>query len=479
MRRKILGVLVCMLLIATAIPTIGSLENNSINKKIIRPLSGWYYRKEIVINHSQVVENLVNFPILVKMIMNTSHVQNDADDIFFTSVNGTRLNHEIEYYNDLTGELTAWVNVSSLSSSVDIIVYVYYGNSVCSSQQNPKGTWDSNYITVFHLKESSGTIYDSTDNYNGLSVNIIYQQTGMVDGCIGFTGSTSYVDYTDNLLENRSLELWANFNSLGNDNIAYLAYNPSHSTYALSIWGGGLTSGKVSLFTSGTSMNNFTTSVGLWNYYALTYNYSDGKGTAYINGSYWDSRVGWANDKASNQLFGYNNVNAMSGIVDEFRLSKVVRSSAWIKTSYNTISSPLTFTSIGEEEYIGKPPETPNIIGPSNGTIGVSYNYNFVTTDPENDNVYYKIDWGDGSPITGWLGSYASGQLIIVSHTFSKKGTYVIKCQAKDTFNTLSDWGTLSVIMPLTYEPPHFRLFIWLFDRLPYAFPILRQLLGY
>ena len=38
------------------------------------------------------------------------------------------------------------------------------------------------------------------------------------------------------------------------------------------------------------------------------------------------------------------------GTVDEARISSVVRSSAWIKTSYNTISDPSDFLSIGPEE---------------------------------------------------------------------------------------------------------------------------------
>jgi hypothetical protein len=125
-----------------------------------------------------------------------------------------------------------------------------------------------------------------------------------------------------------------------------------------------------------------------------------------------------------------------------------------------------------------QPPGEPMIFGPTTGKKGVSYNYNFLAVDPDGDNVYYRINWGDGSPVTQWIGPYPSGQFFIFPYTFSMTGTYIIKCQAKDTNNVLSDWGSLEVTMPYSFNP--FLHFIEkLFERFPNAFPILRQLLGY
>jgi parallel beta-helix repeat protein len=129
--------------------------------------------------------------------------------------------------------------------------------------------------------------------------------------------------------------------------------------------------------------------------------------------------------------------------------------------------------------WLNQPPNRPTVDGPSNGKVGVSYNYNFFTFDPDGDNVYYYIKWGDNSSDITWIGPYPSGQVAIISHTFSQKGTFSIRCQAKDINNALSDWGTLIVTMPLSYEPPHNRLLLWLFGWFPHAFPILRHLLGY
>jgi len=124
---------------------------------------------------------------------------------------------------------------------------------------------------------------------------------------------------------------------------------------------------------------------------------------------------------------------------------------------------------------IDNPPNTPKITGPPQGKIHQSYEYTVVTTDPEGDDVYYYIAWGDGFD-TGWLGPYNSGEAISQSHTWTKRGTYTIQCKAKDVHGWESGWGTLKVTMPLSYDPPHFRFFEWLFERFPHAFPILRHL---
>lgn len=122
------------------------------------------------------------------------------------------------------------------------------------------------------------------------------------------------------------------------------------------------------------------------------------------------------------------------------------------------------------------PPTTPTINGQTNGKINTMYNYTVVSTDPDNDSVYYFIDWGDGTS-SGWIGPYASGVILTQPHSWTKKGTYIIKTKAKDTYGNESGWGQLSIKMP--YKPPHFRLFENLILRYPNSFPILRHLLGY
>jgi len=104
----------------------------------------WSYRKEITINHTEVDEDLTNFPVLISYASDSdlvSHAQSNGDDIAFTDYYGNQLNHEIEHYNSSTGKLVAWVNVTSLSSTMNTILYMYYGNPSRASMENVAGCW--------------------------------------------------------------------------------------------------------------------------------------------------------------------------------------------------------------------------------------------------------------------------------------------------------------------------------------------------
>ncbi len=127
---------------------------------------------------------------------------------------------------------------------------------------------------------------------------------------------------------------------------------------------------------------------------------------------------------------------------------------------------------------INIPPNAPSITGRENGKPGEEYFYNFSTADADNDNVYYFINWGDGTN-SGWLGSYNSDEEISAKHVWNEKGTYNITIKAKDVFNAESDWATLVVSMPYSYDKPLSQIVQWLFQRFANAFPLLRHLTGY
>jgi hypothetical protein len=100
------------------------------------------------------------------------------------------------------------------------------------------------------------------------------------------------------------------------------------------------------------------------------------------------------------------------------------------------------------------PPDAPDITGPSIGTDGVEYEFNFVSTDPEGNDVYYMVDWGDESK-DDWIGPFPSGQEITVNHTWTEIGEYEIKAKAKDEFDEESDWTEPKIMEIVENEPPN------------------------
>jgi hypothetical protein len=122
-------------------------------------------------------------------------------------------------------------------------------------------------------------------------------------------------------------------------------------------------------------------------------------------------------------------------------------------------------------------PNTPIITGQTNGRVRTLYDYTIKTTDPDQDNVQYKIDWGDNTTQTTDLSG--SGEEISVSHIWGIERNYNVRVKAIDENGLESDWVTLTVTMPCSYNKPMPQFLELLFQRFPNAFPILRQLLGY
>jgi hypothetical protein len=119
-------------------------------------------------------------------------------------------------------------------------------------------------------------------------------------------------------------------------------------------------------------------------------------------------------------------------------------------------------------------PNAPDISGPGQGKPGTSYPFTMTATDPDSDQLYYFIDWGDNTT-TDWDGPHASGAGVTFTHSWSVKNTYTVKAKVKDEHGVESDWGTLTIIIPTKFIP-HFTL-LELLQKLLARFPLLERLL--
>ena len=82
----------------------------------------------------------------------------------------------------------------------------------------------------------------------------------------------------------------------------------------------------------------------------------------------------------------------------------------------------------------GNDQNPPTIDGPTSGDPGVEYDFTFVTLDPEEDDIWLHIEWGDGNE-TDWLGPYESGEEAIVSYTWEEEDIYEIRAESKDIWD--------------------------------------------
>ena len=100
--------------------------------------------------------------------------------------------------------------------------------------------------------------------------------------------------------------------------------------------------------------------------------------------------------------------------------------------------------------------------------------FSFSGTDPNNDDICFNIEWGDGSG--EWTEFISSEEEITVSHVWNEEGSYDIRAQSVDQFGMESNWATLSITMPKTKEISHSFL-EFLFNQLLDRFPLLNNIL--
>ena len=107
----------------------------------------------------------------------------------------------------------------------------------------------------------------------------------------------------------------------------------------------------------------------------------------------------------------------------------------------------------------GNQPPTINISGPTSGEAGVEYNYTFLIIDPEGDDVWFYVDWGDGTA-EEWIGPYESGVEVTTRKVWYENGTYEIKAKARDSWGEGPESSLIVIIgnqvpnSPVIHGPP-------------------------
>ncbi len=378
--------------------------------------NSWGARKRIKIDKSQVSGDQIDFPALISWTSDSDVAGlalSTGNDILFTDEDGTtKLSHEIEKYTTATGELVSWVKIPYLSSSVDTYIYMYYGNSGASNQQNAAGVWDSNYQAVWHLAENATTTYaDSTSNARTIAKNSTTSpsQTGTQIGYGSqFTSGNSDRMLTTNLngltsVTDFTLGFWGRYETAQTVNRAMVSATDSGVNAAeISVDITSNTGNKIQIYTNNTL--KFTTAstyfdTASWVYFTLTRNGSNL--VLYKNGT---ATGDTATDSTALAITGCIAAGgSLSGSTctwagayltfrqDEFRFSTTARSSGWIQTEYNNQNSPSTFFTVAAQEL--NVPSSPTLIAPASGVTGLTLTplFQFRSSEPNSDYARYEI----------------------------------------------------------------------------------------
>jgi len=360
---------------------------NSISATVsLQNANGYGSQRAIIIDHTKVPNSdLANFPVLISGTY--SYLANAANggkvqspngyDIVFTSDAGgiTKLDHQIESYDPLTGQFAAWVRIPLLSHTTDTVIYLAYGNSAVSvSQENRTGVWDSSFKGVYHLPNGTSlSVADSTANVNDGTINAAAAATGFIGGASQFDGSSSYIRlpqvpfaYTG-ATNNYSLSFSVWFKTstsgviLGQTANVLPPNGPGGYVPALYVDATGKL--RASFFWHGSTGQQIVapTSYNDGNWHHVVDTYLSGLETLYVDGQPVGTQTAGENGYSSNYAYllgaGYTGGWAASnnswfyfnGLIDEVQVSSVARSKDWIRAEYNNQSSPTTFYTVGAE----------------------------------------------------------------------------------------------------------------------------------
>lgn len=357
----------------TLSPTSGWCSNASCD-------SSWKYRKKITFNNTDAnlgvtAENLVNFPVLVKLSSSNidyTKTQDSGQDIRFTDTDGSDLAYEIEKWDE-TGTSWVWVKVPQIdiNSSTDYI-YLYYGNTSATDHQQATSVWSS-YISAWHLKETgngtAGEYKDSNNTNNGqggggTSTAVPTLTTsGQINGAQSFDGTNDYIKVAHNaslnLTNNFSVSLWFKPSVLTQTNRYLLSKlsGTADNIYSI-LWEytnnqvefySGLFTGTAPRTGSGMTINNTN-----WHY--ISYEYNGTTWAGYLDGAQVFSTARTfsltttTNDLFFGDLNGSTSFNANASI-DEIRVSNTARSAAWIAASYKSETDAFNTFNSEEERY--------------------------------------------------------------------------------------------------------------------------------
>jgi biopolymer transport protein ExbB len=326
-------------------------------------------RKTITIDPAKVTGGPhVQFPLFVQ-IDDPDFANASGTDFVFTAADGTTvLAFERERFAGT--ELVAWVAVPMLGAGAPTTLRLYYGDPTAADLQDARAVWDADYAGVWHLAETTGgnaAILDATANANagtdaggvtlgmngklargarfdGVDARIAVPQAPSLTACAATATASMWINFDDAVIGTYQ-RLWMSENTFANDRRGmewatnaegYYYYYPADASGPNYV-------AIQSPFTNGA-----------WHHIALTHDFATKSVQLFVDGTprttIGDPAMTWMNvTTAADWYWGGKPASAkFAGMMDEIRVSKVVRDAGWIATEYANQNAPSAFYAISD-----------------------------------------------------------------------------------------------------------------------------------
>lgn len=332
----------------------------------------WQYRAPLTYDNAYVGSGgVTNFPYLVPWTTAPAglftNANADGSDLRLTTTDGeTEVNFELVSFTPGSSLMEFWGLGASVASAADTnLGYIYWGNAAASGKAAAwgQGVWDSNFVTVCHCHDAASPATDSTANGNNgvQSGGVTFGSAGQVGNACYFDGVDNYLLYGDLDVNSFTAEAWVKpaitYNAALPDSwydiISKEVEASSGFKIAYATWSGNVHCRLLGVDTYNAS---FTTELTANTWYQIAGAFTNtGHNKLYLNGTLKDTDAGTPTMVQNN--LGLRIADSADGrwkefnaTIDEFRLSNIERSGAWMLTGYNNQLTPALTVLWGDVE---------------------------------------------------------------------------------------------------------------------------------
>ena len=306
------------------------------------------FRDSVDIKIAGATETLTNFPALVRISEKRlvgflySRAGSDGSNLVFLDGDNS-LPHEVDTWSP-SGESLVWVLIPELPPEGKTITMAWNLKEGRTPPKNdPKQVWNDNYVGVWHMNASGKTIADTTGHNNGTLSGSATTASGKIGSAASYPTSGAYITCgttqpNSELVAGFTVAGWINSQSYsGRKDLfgknAFIAIRTESGASSLTV-----TTPSIKDHTVSTSLP----AAGSWFHYALTFVPGTSGLNFYINGNLVNTQdaSNLGNQTAAGEMWlGKSQFNYyFTGLLDEYRLSKTIRSKGWIEAEYATVA---------------------------------------------------------------------------------------------------------------------------------------------
>lgn len=320
----------------------------------------WPIRLKIVFDASQVTQNLENVPVLVELNgarVDYELIKDNGADLRFTDASGAELSYQVDHWQ-VRDTSYIWVKMPQIAAgSAAEVLWMYYGNPQASGLANTSAAWDGFYNAVYHFNNNAE---DSCSRQNnGQVYNATYTPYGKFGGAYDFTPEASNrIEAGTNSASAvvGTFEGWVKYEGdTGYPDVNYMIFGLSKNYCGSRNWiqlgaeDTGIPEGFRSRYEDypncGTGFARVTTDEvalpGGWHHVAYTWDNSAHEYRIYVDGTekgnnVTDTPAAIEHDAVRIGAIYEDGHDGFEGVIDEARISGVVRSADWIRFQYCT-----------------------------------------------------------------------------------------------------------------------------------------------